>query len=252
MSEDAGARRQMLEILEPALSDPRAGARRARTLAEDDRSAESIRTAYAGLDAVVELLRRRIEEGGGATEEVRTVEPGDVFELQAEGGERVASRAERQRPITRETPTRPVTKRRQRSEAEVADMARRAAELLYEDVLWLFSINDGEGALVSLERLLNMGSLEGEAAEFLELNADRLLQIYENYLGPFTRIVRRGAVSVEDMPAGYLEQGHLGDVWNLVDGERTIRDVLDASRLPPLTACAALEQLARSRVVSLG
>lgn len=245
---DEAARQRVLEILEPALSDPTAGARRERVLAEDGRSDDEVRSAYAGLDAVVSLLRERLN-GAGEEEGL----PGEGFALRTDDdGLPVAADADAaEGPITRETPTRPSTRERLHAAKVEADRARHAAELLYDDVLWLFAINDGEGALVSLERLLNVGNLEGEVAEFIELNEERLLEIYENYIGPWSKVPRAAEIDPADMPAGYLDQGHLGRLHALVDGERSIRELIDASDLPPLRACAALEQLVRARIVTL-
>jgi hypothetical protein len=126
-----------------------------------------------------------------------------------------------------------------------------AARLLYDDVLWLFNVNDGEGALISLERLLTIGQVDEEVAEFLELNGDKLFGLYEGYIGPFDKVPVRGDTTPEAMPAGYLSQGALQSVFELIDGTRSIADLIDASDQTPLETCASLEQLHRARLVQL-
>ena len=126
-----------------------------------------------------------------------------------------------------------------------------AARMLYDDVLWLFSINDGEGALISLERLLTIGQIDEEVAEFLDLNGDRLLGLYEGYIGPFDKVVFRGDTTPESMPEGYLSRGEFDRLYAMVDGQRTIGDLIDASARTPLETCASIEQLHRARLLAL-
>ena len=126
-----------------------------------------------------------------------------------------------------------------------------AARLLYDDVIWLFGINDGEGALISLERLLTIGQIDDEVSEFLNLNSEKLLGLYEGYIGPFEKVPLRGDTTPDAMPAGYLSQGALKSVFDLIDGERSIADLIDASDRPPLETCASIEQLHRARLVQL-
>ena len=126
-----------------------------------------------------------------------------------------------------------------------------AARLLYEDVLWLFEINDGEGALISLERLLTIGQVDPDVAQFLDLNGAKLLALYEDYIGPFDKVPVRGETTPDAMPAGYLSQGALKQVFEMIDGERSIADLIDASERTPLETCASVEQLHRARLVQL-
>lgn len=126
-----------------------------------------------------------------------------------------------------------------------------AARKLYDDVLWLFSINDGEGALISLERLLTMGQIDDEVSEFLDLNGENLLGLYEGYIGPFDKVPMRGDTQPESMPKGYLDQGELDRLYQMIDGERSIADLIDASERTPLETCASIEQLHRARLIEL-
>ncbi len=61
----------------------------------------------------------------------------------------------------------------------------RQHDLLYEDVLWLFRVGDNEGALISLGRLLAVASDTQELQRFLEINENKLVNLYERILGSF-------------------------------------------------------------------
>ena len=132
---------------------------------------------------------------------------------------------------------------------ERGSASRLASKRLYQDVLTLFSIQDGEGALISLERLLNIGNLDDEIEDFLRLNGHKLVALYENVLGPFTKIVRHGSVAIDEMPKGYLDRGLLRDVFERVNGQKSIDELLDGLTEERLKACAALEQLHRARLI---
>ena len=121
---------------------------------------------------------------------------------------------------------------------------------LYEDIVWLFAVNDGEGALISLERMLMLGEPQGDAREFVNTNRDKLLSLYEDYMGPFDRVARLGEVDAHvEMPAGYLDSSPLSQVLDLVNGKLTISEILDQIQVPPLVGCAALKQLHRALVI---
>ena len=120
---------------------------------------------------------------------------------------------------------------------------------LYQDVLTLFSIQDGEGALVSLERLLNIGYLDEEIEDFLALNSAKLVELYESILGPFTKVVSSGSVGVDEMPTGYLDRGLMRRMYEQVDGVKSIAELISDCTSDQLRACAALEQLHRARLV---
>lgn len=278
-SSEAGAKR-LLEVLEPAFSDRTARSRRERVLARDGRDEATIGATFADLDRAVEVLRARLVELRAEAESLATmdtatdlrvavdphadplaktrvaprivgVDRGD--EIVVDDGLPTASAAGDAEPTTEilaEAATRPASKRVRRTVE--TDHERRAAELLYEDVLWLFSVNDGEGALISLERLLMLGRLDGEAREFVDLNADKLLHLYEGYIGPFTKVPVRGEVHLDSMPRAYLEIPSLDRVWRLVNGERSIAQIMEASSpLTRLETCAGLEQLNRARVIQI-
>lgn len=124
----------------------------------------------------------------------------------------------------------------------------RAAGYLYGDTLWLLGINDGEGALISLERMLALRAPEGDVAEFVSLNQDRLLGIYQNQvLGDFSAVLKVVA-SPEELrfPAWYGTQKRVAAVRSMVDGKRSIAKILEASPMTPLETCCVLAELKRS------
>ena len=100
--------------------------------------------------------------------------------------------------------------------------------------------------------MLLLGEPTGEALEFVETNTPKLLKLYEGYMGPFSRTVQRGPLNPEeDMPPGYLEQGCLAEIYDMIDGVRTLEEIMEASEQDRLTACAALKQLERSLSVQV-
>lgn len=262
-TDSAPSHEALVELLAPALGDLDAAARRAATLADDPRTDEEVELQLAPLDELISLVRERlgVPEPSIPLDEVEEVDdvldldPLDAVELSTDDDGVAAADAEDAEDAAEflaHAPTRPITASHRRVPFEDVDLVRRAAELLYEDVLWLFGINDGEGALVSLERLLMLGKIEGEARDFLEINGDKLVGLYEQVLGPFTRVPTRGSTSPGEMPIGYLDYAPLRAVLEKVDGERTIAAILDGVTASRLDACAALEQLHRARIVSLG
>jgi hypothetical protein len=125
------------------------------------------------------------------------------------------------------------------------------AQVLYEDIGALFEIGDREGALISLERLLTIAPITPSVMAFLDHNEARLLEYYESTLGPWTRPARLKAGAEQGMPAGYFQLEKMATIVALLDG-RPVSEVLSASGLRPIEACAVLSQLARSASLDLG
>ena len=122
-------------------------------------------------------------------------------------------------------------------------------ELLYDDVLYLFQSGDLDGALVSLERLLLLAGRNPEVLEFVRLNEDKLVRLYERSLGSFERMPKRER-RVEAMPLSFLSRPSVAMVYNHVNGERSITSLIDALELPRVEICSVLNQLRRSRLIS--
>ncbi|TNF30267.1 MAG: hypothetical protein EP329_14065 [Deltaproteobacteria bacterium] len=148
---------------------------------------------------------------------------------------------QRQRPKPRSTGT---------LEALPADST--TARLLYEDILWLVSINDWKAAMVSIERILVGVRFEGALREFFEFNEVKLLNLFESFLGKFVRIPRRKARTIENaMPDGYERTEKIQAILELVDGERAMQEILRESPYTPLETCSALNQARRCGVIEI-
>jgi hypothetical protein len=207
--------------LKGTLGDTDSGRRRDAVLASDDRTGDEIDSRYDALDRTVDLLSDRVVPQTHDRPIARIVEPSTLGQSGQDG----------------------------RSEEERATVAKRC-ERLYEDIVWLFAVNDGEGALISLERMLMLGEPRGDAREFLETNHDKLLNLYQDYMGPFDRVARLGEVDPHvEMPAGYLDSQPIAEVLSCVDGKLTITEILEGAAVAPLVGCAALKQLQRAQVI---
>jgi len=207
--------------LKGALGDTNSGRRRDEVLASDDRSGENLDETYEALDRTLGFLSDRMGSSRTTTPIARVVEKTGP----SGAGRKVLSAEERQVLAER-------------------------CELLYEDIVWLFAVNDGEGALISLERMLMLGEPQGDAKEFVESNHGKLLHLYEDYMGPFDRVTRLGEIDAHvEMPAGYLNAEPIAEVLQLVDGKLTISEILERAEVSTLVGCAALKQLNRAQVV---
>lgn len=124
------------------------------------------------------------------------------------------------------------------------------ADNLFSDVKSLFEIGDREGALVSLERMVVVAPLTPSVESFLRHNESRLLDYYQNVFGPFTRMVTL-KTDGETMPAPYFALRKVKTVADLIQGEVSVQDVIDASGLSKIEACAVVSQLYRSNSVEI-
>ena len=130
-------------------------------------------------------------------------------------------------------------------------MTSHIAQNLYEDIGALFAIGDREGALISLERLLTVAPITPQIETFLEHNEKRLLEYYENVLGPLTRMAAMKD-GESTMPAGYFRFEKVQRIVRAVDSQHTVEDVISQSGLRRIEACAVLSQLVRAAAVDLG
>lgn len=127
-----------------------------------------------------------------------------------------------------------------------------SGKLLYDDILWLVSINDWQGAMISIERLLVLVRLEGSIKEFFDVNEVKLLNLYESFFGPFTRVPSRVPLNLDNaMPDAYERAEKLQAVLRLVDGERTLQAILRESPYTPLETCSAINQARRAGLVKI-
>ncbi len=143
----------------------------------------------------------------------------------------------------------PEVKRRIRHKQSI--MPSHMAGGLYDDVRALFEIGDREGALISLERLVVVAPLTPQIEAFLHHNEARLLEYYQGVFGPFTRIPAL-VQSEQRMPAGYYAMEKIRRIAGLVDGRRTVEQILAQSDMSRIEACAVLSQLVRSAALDVG
>ena len=124
--------------------------------------------------------------------------------------------------------------------------ARDKVQSLLNDVMWLLEIKDGEGMLISLERLLVSHRLEGELAVFVSDNETKLMNVYESYLGPFTKTVKglEGDLS-HPMPEAFLSTAKVACVTELIREGLTIESLLKTSPYSELETCCVISQLRR-------
>jgi hypothetical protein len=188
-------------IFAKALGNGVSAGRRPQVLADDARDEEAVKAHFAPLDALIDRLLARLD-ALAAEEAARTVAPSDETVLDlgeadvVEITEDIALMArvatveavDVVEPPSSATEAPPASKERKSKSREPIDHAAIATRLLYEDVIWLLGMNDGEGALISLERLLVTNPLQGEIGEFVELNKAKLLNLYEGYIGPFDKV----------------------------------------------------------------
>ena len=127
----------------------------------------------------------------------------------------------------------------------------RAIELLYDDVLHLFQIGDSDGALVSLERLLSIAPNDDGIREFIELNEEKLLQVYADSLGSFTDPLKHNRFA-EPMAAAHGENVLLAEVLAAIDGEASVEELLERLDRPRLMVCAGVSLLRRARIIDSG
>lgn len=124
-----------------------------------------------------------------------------------------------------------------------------STERLYDDVLYLFESGDLDGALVSLERLLLLAGRNPEVQEFISLNEEKLIRLYERALGSFDRKPQRER-RTEAMPMSFLQRPSVAKVYNAIDGNSSMETLMESGAIPALEVCAVLNQLRRARLIS--
>ncbi len=246
-------------VLGEALGDPGARARREAALAADPRSPDEVAAPLADLDALIASLTQRLAELERAEaegieeldieevhdlDEVVEVDPDMIVVATDDAGLGADAMTSDGADPGMAAP------RKGRRKRAPSDAARQTANLLYEDVLWLLAINDGEGALISLERLLVRGEPSGELKEFLDLNEAKLLNLYEGFIGPFDVVLQRATPSANaEMPTAFTATTRVAALLGRIDGKTSIAKLIKASPYTPLETCCVLSQLRRAGLV---
>ncbi|MCC6620839.1 MAG: hypothetical protein IT385_06270 [Deltaproteobacteria bacterium] len=123
---------------------------------------------------------------------------------------------------------------------------------LYDDIVNLSGLNDWDGVLISLERLLVLAKLEDHIKDFVDANEVKLLSIYETFLKSFARVPKRLPPAIDNsMPRSFLRAEKIATVLGLIDNQIAIQELLRRSPLTPLETCSALCQLRRSGIIEV-
>jgi len=125
-----------------------------------------------------------------------------------------------------------------------------AERRLYKDVLCLFDLGDQPGAMTSMERLVMLSPDAEELRVFLDKNGESLVTLYQEHFGSLDRV----PIPIKEQEPVKIptDSAHIVmDVLQLVDGHRTIKDILKRSKIGELHALASIAHLARSGFVEL-
>jgi hypothetical protein len=125
----------------------------------------------------------------------------------------------------------------------------RRSELLYDDMLRLFRLGDSDGALISLERLLTSTPLNADLEEFVQVNEDRLLELYVAVLGKWASKPVRATEIEGPIPPAFLRFSKIAEVLELVDGSTSFADIVSNTNMTRLETTAVLSQLVRSKLI---
>ena len=127
----------------------------------------------------------------------------------------------------------------------------RRSELLYDDMLRLFRLADSDGALVSLERLLTSTPLNADLTEFIHVNEERLLELYQSVIGPLDSVPTTLDTTEGPIPTAFLKFSKISSILPLIDGVNCIQDIMEAAPLSRLETITVINQLLRSGVITV-
>jgi len=122
--------------------------------------------------------------------------------------------------------------------------------LLYEDILALFDLGDQPGAMTSMERLIMLNPNAEELDTFLNKNGDALVKLYQEHFGSLDRVpiaLNNGEPVKIPTPVPSM----IKDILGLVDGTRTINEILSQSKMDALRTLSSVAHLARSGFIEL-
>jgi len=122
--------------------------------------------------------------------------------------------------------------------------------MLYQDVLTLFDLGDQPGAMTSMERLIMLSPSAEELQAFVEKNGESLKRLYEENFGSFDRVPVPVSNSVP-VRIPTQDEALVKDILDLVDGHRTIQDILEQSEHEDLFTLVSIAHLARSGYLEL-
>lgn len=119
--------------------------------------------------------------------------------------------------------------------------------LLYDDIVMLSAMNDRDGLLISLERLLILAKLEDHVRVFIEANEPKLVGLYEAQLKSFSKVPRRKMPAIDNtMPRVFLRGEKIAAVLAAIDGKATISEIVakvtSYTRLETLSCLAQMQR----------
>lgn len=125
--------------------------------------------------------------------------------------------------------------------------------LLYDDIVMLSAMNDRDGLLISLERLLVLAKLEDHVRVFIDANEPKLIALYESHLKSFSRAPQMRPPAVDNtMPRVYLRGEKVAAVLAAIDGRATIADIVkQVGALTRIETLSVVAQLQRAGVIDI-
>lgn len=125
--------------------------------------------------------------------------------------------------------------------------------LLYDDIVTLSSMNDRDGLMISLERMLLLARLEDHIRVFIDANEAKLIGLYESQLKSFSRVPKRRPAAIDNtMPRAFLRAEKVAAILPLIDGQATIADiVVRAAPLHRIETLSVLAQLQRAGIIEV-
>jgi len=125
--------------------------------------------------------------------------------------------------------------------------------LLYDDIVMLSAMNDRDGLLISLERLLVLSKLEDHVRVFIDANESKLVGLYESQLKAFSKVPKKRPPAVDNtMPRVFLRGEKVAEVLLLIDGKASINDIVQrAEGLNRIETLSVIAQLQRAGILDI-
>ncbi|GEM_PF-6203138 len=122
-------------------------------------------------------------------------------------------------------------------------------DLLYEDVMWLFKMQDFAGALCSVSRLINLAADTQELRQFLELNESKLVSAYERALGPFDNAISCSAASLDQYYFCNPDEAEI--VLDIARSSDNVRQILNESPIGTLPTLSLIYRLRNEHIITI-
>jgi hypothetical protein len=127
----------------------------------------------------------------------------------------------------------------------------KSEQLLYEDVMNLFALGDQQGAMTSLERLIMVAPNTPTLMSFIAKNKNAFHKVYIDQIGSLDRlpypVTNRDPTKIPTSDEHFLM-----DILRLVDGKKTIAQIVSASGREEVVIMAVITHLARCGFIEFG